>query len=182
MLSYSHMTIWANQSWLALGLDLDGLWSWKFGMVLVMNPLLGIGYSYGLLIPSPPYQSTPLWLKVMCLIGHRIWSQACQFGTCLFFRDKNCLKIQNTSSVLSFVEIFWNKVLREGILQSSMIWCLISVWAEPRVEAVYWTLMDSEYSWFSMELIGLLSFRDRINECLFKLPNLSWLVSSKVGK
>ena len=42
MLSYSHMTIWANQSWLALGLDLDGLWSWKFGMVLVMNPLLKI--------------------------------------------------------------------------------------------------------------------------------------------
>ena len=39
MLSYSHMTIWANQSWLALGLDLDGLWSRKFGMVLVMNPL-----------------------------------------------------------------------------------------------------------------------------------------------
>ena len=40
MLSYSHMTIWANQSWLALGLDLDGLWSWKLGMVLVMNPLV----------------------------------------------------------------------------------------------------------------------------------------------
>ncbi len=34
MLSYSHMTIWANQSWLALGLDLDGLWSRQFGMVL----------------------------------------------------------------------------------------------------------------------------------------------------
>ena len=42
MLSYSHMTIWANQSWLALGLDLDGLWSRKFGMVLVMNPLLRV--------------------------------------------------------------------------------------------------------------------------------------------
>ena len=39
MLSYSHMTIWANQSWLALGLNLDGLRSRKFGMVLVMKPL-----------------------------------------------------------------------------------------------------------------------------------------------
>ena len=39
MLSYSHMTIWANQSWMALGLDLDGLWSWKFVMVFVMKPL-----------------------------------------------------------------------------------------------------------------------------------------------
>ena len=50
MLSYSHMTIWANQSWLALGLDLDGLWSWKFGMVLVMNPLFDSKWKFVFLI------------------------------------------------------------------------------------------------------------------------------------
>ena len=40
MLSYSHMTIWANQSWPALGLDWAGFWSKKIGMVLVRKPLV----------------------------------------------------------------------------------------------------------------------------------------------
>ena len=38
ILSYSHMTIWANQSWLPLGLDWAGFR--KFGIVFVMKPLM----------------------------------------------------------------------------------------------------------------------------------------------